>query len=84
MIRRMLHPRQSKAARALLDWSQADLSERSGVKIGTVKDFESARHVLNSKAMGAIVQAFQEAGLVLIFDDASGGAGVRYRERQGD
>ena len=33
MVASMLTPRQSKAARALLNWTQADLAERSGVKL---------------------------------------------------
>ena len=80
----MITPRQSKAARALLNWTQADLADHSGVKIGTVKDFESERHLLNSKALGAIARAYQKAGLVLLFDGDGGGPGVRVKEPENE
>src|SRR5262245_15786980 len=38
---RMLTPAQLRAARALLDWSQDTLAEKSGTSIEDVRDFES-------------------------------------------
>ena len=76
----MLLPRQSKAARVLLDWNQVDLSRESGVSLGTIKDFESGRHQLNAKALGDIARAYQKAGLVLFFEDDGGGVGVREKK----
>jgi transcriptional regulator with XRE-family HTH domain len=77
----MLLPRQSKAARALLDWNQADLAKNSGVSLGTVKDFESGRHQLNAKALGDIARAYQKAGLILFFEDDTGDVGVRLKKK---
>ena len=79
----MLTHRQCKAARALLDWTQSDLSEKSGVGLGTIKDFESERSgSINSRALTAIIRTFQKAGLVLYFDGDDGGPGVRVKEEQ--
>ena len=58
----------------------ASAFQRSGVKIGTVKDFESERHVLNANSLAAIARAFQKNGLILFFDGDGGGAGVRLKE----
>jgi transcriptional regulator with XRE-family HTH domain len=76
----MITPRQSKAARALLNWKQSDLAEQSGVKLGTIKDFERERHSLNSKALASLARAYQKAGIVLFFDGDGGGPGVRIKE----
>lgn len=75
----MLTPKQCRAGRALLGWKQADLAEKSGVGVGSVKDFESERHAINYKALTAIIRAFQKAGLVLFDEDDSGGVGVRFK-----
>lgn len=80
----MITPRQSKAARALLGWTQKQLSEESGVKLGTVKDFESERHAPSGKALTAIVRAFHKAGLILYFDHDGGGPGVRVKEESAE
>jgi DNA-binding XRE family transcriptional regulator len=76
----MLTPKQSKAARALLGWTQTDLAEAAGVKIASVKDFESERHDISSKGLTALIRAFQKAGLVLFWDGEGGGPGVRIKE----
>jgi hypothetical protein len=69
----------------LLDWTQADLSEKSGVGAGTVKDFESRRHAINSKALTAIIRTFQKAGLILYWDGDDGcGPGVRVKEPESE
>jgi transcriptional regulator with XRE-family HTH domain len=80
MIIGMLSPRQSKAARALLNWNQQTLSRESGVPLGTVKDFESGKHQLNAGALSAIARTYQKAGLVLFFEDDNGGVGVREKK----
>jgi DNA-binding transcriptional regulator YiaG len=80
----MLTPEQCKAARALLSWKQSDLSEKSGVGAGTIKDFESKRHSINSKALTALIRTFQKAGLVLFFADDSEGSGVRWKSSEAE
>jgi transcriptional regulator with XRE-family HTH domain len=71
-----LRPEQSRAARALLDWSQAELAEHAGVSRSTVRDFEGGRHELHRASEAQIVRALTEAGVRLIGADDEG-PGVR-------
>jgi DNA-binding XRE family transcriptional regulator len=68
---------QCRAARALLDWTQADLAERAAVSAGTVRGFESNRHALHRATAAAIRQALEAAGIRFLEADAAGGEGVR-------
>jgi transcriptional regulator with XRE-family HTH domain len=71
-----LCPEQSRAARGLLDWSQADLAQRAGVSRSTVRDFEGGRHELHRASEAQIVRALTEAGVRLLAADGEG-PGVR-------
>lgn len=80
----VLTPRLCRAARALLGWQQSDLSEKSGVPKPTISAFETKAETgrmatLNAKA---ILAAYEANGLEFIPENG-GGAGVRFRERQG-
>ena len=68
---------QCRAARALLDWTQAELALRAAVSAGTVRGFESSRHVVHRATSAAIRQALEAAGVVFLDQDAAGGEGVR-------
>ena len=72
---------QIRAARALLDWTRSELSERSGVGISALMRFESADGVPsgNIKTIDAVKKALEEAGVEFIGspDDAPG---VRLRK----
>ena len=68
---------QCRAARALLDWTQADLALHAAVSPGTVRGFESSRHVLHRATANAIRQALETAGILFLDADAAGGEGVR-------
>jgi transcriptional regulator with XRE-family HTH domain len=60
-------PAQCRAARALLDWSQSNLVERSGVTQKTITDFE--RGVTTRpyrRTIEAIVATFEAAGIEFI------------------
>jgi transcriptional regulator with XRE-family HTH domain len=61
-----MHPAQCRAARALLDWTQADLVEHSGVAQKTVADFERGLTKLHRRTLTAIVSAFENAGIEFI------------------
>ena len=57
--------RQVKAARALLDWSQADLAAASGLGVATIARTEAAEGFLEGrgKAPGMIRAALERAGV---------------------
>ena len=70
----LVTPAQCRAARALLDWSQVDLVEHSGVTQKTITDFE--RGVTRRpyrRTIEAIVATFEAAGIEFI----RGGVRVR-------
>ena len=45
-----------RAARALLDWTQADLATAAAVSPGTVRGFEAGHHALHRATAAAIRQ----------------------------
>lgn len=59
-------PAQCRAARALLDWSQADLVEQSGISHKTVADFERGLTKPHSRTLAALTAALQTAGVEFI------------------
>ena len=68
----MLSPPQSRAARALLDWTQAELAARSSISLSTVRDFEAGRRMPMINNVKAMQRAFEEAGILLFNDDQPG------------
>ncbi len=64
---------QSRAARGLLNWSQSDLVEHSGVSKKTIADFERGSTNPYGRTLTAIVAAFEAAGIEFI----RGGVRVR-------
>ena len=54
--------KQSKAARILLDWHQADLAERSEVSLPTVTAFESGK-IVKANTLAKITCCFEAAGI---------------------
>lgn len=73
---------QLRAARGLVRWSQAQLSEASGVSIPTIKRLEASDGPLigNRSTASALRGAFEAAGVVFIPENG-GGAGVRLKGR---
>jgi hypothetical protein len=69
-----------RAARALLRWSAADLSERSSVGTATIQRMEVMDGVPagNVKTLVAIQQALEDAGIEFI-GSSDDGPGVRLR-----
>jgi transcriptional regulator with XRE-family HTH domain len=57
---------QSRAARGLLNWSQADLVEHSGVSKKTIADFERGSTKPYGRTLIAIIAAFEAAGIEFI------------------
>ena len=59
-------PAQCRGARALLDWSQTDLLEKSGVAQKTITDFERGLTKLHRRTRDAMIAAFEAAGIEFI------------------
>jgi DNA-binding XRE family transcriptional regulator len=73
-----ISPAQCRAARALLSWSQADLSAQARIAKKTIADFErEARSPFESTALS--LQSCLEAHGVIFIPENGGGAGVRFR-----
>lgn len=76
----MLSSGQIRAARALLNWKQADLAKESGVAESTVKLVERGAVDTRSGTLEKLQGAFEKAGVQFIPDGSpslSGGPGLR-------
>lgn len=71
-----MSPEQSRAARAWLGWSQADLANRARVSLSTVRDFEKGRHAPIAATLTAMQRALEEAQIEFIDEDGKA-AGIR-------
>ena len=68
----MITAAQCRAARGLLDWSQADLASKAGVEIVTVRQFEAAAHEPRRATLDVMLRAFQAAGVEFTNGDQPG------------
>lgn len=76
----MIEASQLRAARSLLDWSQTDLAEKSGLSLPTIKRMEKIG--LGKSAMDnvmAVQKALETAGILFLAEGetTAGGPGVR-------
>jgi len=75
---------QIRAARALLDWTQPKLAEKTKLSVPTIRRMESSRGPSASTAANveAVRRALEEAGVVFLDprEMKTGGAGVRLRK----
>jgi transcriptional regulator with XRE-family HTH domain len=76
----MITPEQCRAARALLNWSQGDLREKTKVSQKTISDFELGLRKPYDRTLLDIRRAFEDAG-VIFFDpeEGIGGSGARLK-----
>ena len=74
-----LTPPLSRAARALLGWSQQQLAEAAKVAKQTLADFERGARMPYDRTLRDIRLALEQAGVEFIPENG-GGAGVRFRE----
>ena len=77
---RLLLSSQCRAARALLNWTLADLAEASLVSLSTAKHFEGTLRTTTVANVAAIVRALEKAGVEFIPAKNGKGVGVRMRE----
>jgi transcriptional regulator with XRE-family HTH domain len=71
-----ISPSQCRAARALLNWSQDELSERAGVSKRTIADLELGAHFATERTSNALQETLEASGVVFIPANG-GGPGVR-------
>ena len=75
----MITPAQSRAGRALLEWSQERLAEASHLGLSTIRDLEKGRRVPMHNNLAAIKAALELAGVEFIAENG-GGPGVRLKK----
>jgi hypothetical protein len=69
---------QCRAGRALIEWSQAQLSQSASIDIQTVADFEKRIRKADETTRRRLRATLEAAGVVFISENG-GGAGVRLR-----
>jgi transcriptional regulator with XRE-family HTH domain len=74
----VVSPAQVRAARAWLNWTQDELSARSGISQRTIAKYELGRSVPHADTLSRIRHAFESAGIGFQFDGViATGIGVR-------
>lgn len=78
----MLTPAQLRAARALLNWSQAEFAKRCGgaTDPSTIKRYEAEKSDPKQSTLLVWEKTLRKAGVVLIEGTETDGPGVRFRE----
>ncbi|GLS18741.1 transcriptional regulator [Labrys miyagiensis] len=77
----MMTPAQCRAARALLDWSQQQLSEAANVGNATIRNFESGKSSPQNATLAVLMNAFENAGVIFVAENGEG-PGVRLRKER--
>jgi transcriptional regulator with XRE-family HTH domain len=72
----MVSPRQIRAARALLGWTQQKLADRAPVAINTIRAIEADAPYPKSSTLQTVQKALEKAGVVFLPNDTMG-EGVR-------
>jgi transcriptional regulator with XRE-family HTH domain len=76
-----MNSQQSRAARALLKWSQTQLADASGVGLSTVAEFENDKREPWLGNLAAMRLALESAGV--IFENDGKYIGVKMKVRRG-
>jgi transcriptional regulator with XRE-family HTH domain len=78
----MLTGAQTRAARALLGWSRAELADRSRISLSSIQRIEAIDGVGSTRAdaLFRVQRAFERAGVIFLDpgEQRQGGAGVRF------
>ena len=75
----MITPRQIRAARALLDWSQQELADKAIVSVNAVIRLENETADTRMSTISAILKALTRAGVDFL-PEGQWGEGVRLRK----
>ncbi len=75
----MITSAQSRAGRALIDWSREQLANASKVALRTVVDFERGAREPREVTKDAIRRALESAGVIFVEENGEG-PGVRLRK----
>jgi transcriptional regulator with XRE-family HTH domain len=75
-----LTPEQCRAARALLDWSQPDLAEASGLTRQTIARFERGARTPHPTNRDTLRAALEAGGVEFLDETPTKGPGVRLRK----
>lgn len=73
----MVTPRQIRAARALLGWSQQELADRSIVSLNAVTRLERSEVDPRLSTVTALERALRKAGVEFLAEGPNWGEGVR-------
>ena len=77
----MIEAAQIRAARGLVEWSQTQLAEASGLALSTIRRMEVAGGTLKSSVENVLkVQRALEGASVIFIDEDEEGPGVRLRK----
>ncbi|MGY0793082.1 helix-turn-helix domain-containing protein [Azospirillum argentinense] len=76
-----LSPAQCRAARGLINMTQQQLAETSGVSLRTITSFEKGERAPIPANLRALRDSLEDAG-VLFIDQNGHGPGVRLRDRK--
>ena len=74
-------PQESRAARGLLNWNQAQLAQASLLGLSTVRNFEAELRETTPANVAAIRTAFEKAGI--IFETDGKHVGVKLKIKRG-
>lgn len=77
-----IEPRQARAARALLGWSEAKLAQMSRLSLDTIRRIECEQDIEKARpALAMMRRAFEAAGVIFLAgsDFVAGGSGVRLK-----
>ena len=77
MVSRMVTPRQIRAGRALLGWTQQTLADRALVAVNSVRAVERGLSYPKAETIQAMQAALRKSGIVFLADDVMG-EGVRF------
>lgn len=69
---------QCRAARALLEWTEAQLAEAAGVELEVIRLFEARMERPRADQQRQVRKALEDAGVILI-DENGGGVGARLK-----